>query len=206
MERLRIVRPNPEVAGEPPGDELSRLALTARARGDLLAELVRRLELHPQLRSLSIRLGRELAWHGPDDLMQLTLERVVRGLASYRGSGDFAGWVSRIMRNAHIEWLRKEASEGAKLGDYAREVSHEDPSDPIRRLHEEDLRRTVLQIWDARRRDPDVRVFWDRAFVGLSVEQIMRSTGHPRSTVYAMLKKGALKFVRDWKSLHARGQ
>jgi hypothetical protein len=62
----------------------------------------------------------------------------------------------------------------------------------------------VLRVWRRRRPDPDVEVLWDRLYIGLTVEQIVRRTGHPRSTVYHMLKKGAIKFMRDWRALAAR--
>jgi RNA polymerase sigma factor (sigma-70 family) len=185
------------------GEDLAALALRAGEEGELLARLVDRLENDPQLRTLSRRLARRLAWHGAEDLMQTTLERVVRGIGSYRGSGDLVGWVARIMRNAQIEWARKEASEGRKLNDYSRESDRRDAPALAPEIEERERHERVLEIWTRRRHDPDVEVMWDRLYVGLTVEQIIRRTGHPRSTVYLMLKKGALKFLHDWKQVGA---
>jgi RNA polymerase sigma factor (sigma-70 family) len=185
------------------GEDLAALALRAGEEDAQLARLVDRLENDPQLRTLSRRLARRLAWHGPEDLMQTTLERVVRGIGSYRGSGDLVGWVARIMRNAQIEWARKEASEGRKLSDYSRESDRLDAASLAPEVEERERHERVLAVWTRRRHDADVEVMWDRLYVGLTVEQIMRRTGHPRSTVYLMLKKGALKFLRDWKQLGA---
>jgi RNA polymerase sigma factor (sigma-70 family) len=186
-------------------DDLAVLALRASEQDELLAQLVDRLESDPQLRTLSRRLARRLTWHGAEDLMQTTLERVVRGIASYRGSGDLVGWVARIMRNAQIEWARKEASEGRKLSDYSRESDAPGGTTLAPDVEEREQRERVLAVWTRRRNDPDVEVMWDRLYVGMTVEQIMRRTGHPRSTVYSMLKKGALKFLHDWKQLTAGG-
>lgn len=206
MDRPKVVpfrlRPPPPPVPPVATDDLSQLALAAGANGALLGELVRRLEQEPRLRSLARRLAGELDWHGAEDLMQLTLERVVRGIGSYRGTGDLLGWVSRIMRNAQIECARKEASEDAKLGEYATHAEgFTNGDDAFERLGDQELRERVLKIWHDRRTDRDVQILWDRLYIGMTVEQIMRRSGHPRSTVYYMLKKGATKFLRDWRSL-----
>jgi len=184
-----------------PSADLSQLALRARAHALDLAELTRRLENHPQVRLLARRLARSLTWHGPDDLLQGALERVVKGIRSYRGSGDVLGWMARIMRNAQVEWLRREAHETAKLAGYARESEPAYSPDPAQALSDREVKQAIRAVWHKDCDDGDVRVFWDRAYVGLSVEQIMRRTGHPRSTVYSMLKRGEMKFLRDYRRL-----
>jgi hypothetical protein len=44
-------------------------------------------------------------------------------------------------------------------------------------------------------------MFWQRVYVGLSVEQIVRQSGHPRSTVYVMLKRGCSKLLLEFERL-----
>ena len=95
-------------------DDLSALALHAATRPSARRELLERLEREPVLRALASKLARGLNSHGAEDLLQSTLERVVRGLASYRGEGDFLGWVSRILRNAQIALIRHEAREARR--------------------------------------------------------------------------------------------
>jgi RNA polymerase sigma factor (sigma-70 family) len=196
--RPKVVALNPPAREAEAPDELSRLALQARAQAEVLDELVGRLERDSRLQALSRRLSRDLAWHGAEDLLQSTLERVVRGIRSYRGSGSVVGWAAQIMRNACFEWRRREASEDEKVVELGHEIERGEQPDPLQALTHRELERVVLQTWQRRSADPDVRIFWDRTYVGLSVEQIMRRTGHPRSTVYHMLKKGGLKFLREY--------
>jgi DNA-directed RNA polymerase specialized sigma24 family protein len=133
--------------------------------------------------------------------MQYTLERVVRGIASYRGSGDVLGWVSRIMRNMQVELARREVSESDKRNGYALEPAGLDGCDPAELLGERELRRGVLEAWQRTRDDAEVRLFWERVYVGLSVEQLVRRTGHPRSTLYVMLRRGGSKLLREFQRL-----
>jgi RNA polymerase sigma factor (sigma-70 family) len=173
---------------------LARRAVDDPSERALLAEALGR---HPQVRGLAIRLARSLAGHGADDLVQATLERVVRGLASYRGTGDLLGWVGRIMRNTHVELLRREAREQAGDSAYRLEPIDLSVDDPTIALDEREIRAAVLAAWQRTSRDADVRLFWERAYVGLSVEQLMRRTGRPRSTVYLMLQRGGRKLATE---------
>lgn len=133
--------------------------------------------------------------------MQCTLERVVRGIGSYRGAGDVLGWVSRIMRNTHIELARREVSERGKHGSYALEGAGERSYDPAELLRDRELRRGVLEAWRRKSHDAEVKMFWQRVYVGMSVEQLVRQTGHPRSTVYVMLKRGCSKLLGEFERL-----
>jgi RNA polymerase sigma factor (sigma-70 family) len=177
--------------------DLGLLALRAVDDASERALLVETLGRHAQVRGLAARLARSLAGHGPEDLVQATLERVVRGLASYRGSGDLLGWVGRIMRNTHIELLRREAREQSGDAAYRLEPIEVSADDPTVALDEREIRASVLAAWRRTSSDADVRMFWDRAYVGLSVEQLMRRTGRPRSTVYLMLQRGGQKLARE---------
>lgn len=181
--------------------DLSQLALRGAASSAQLTELAERLSRDGQLRALAAKLASSLGDHSADDLMQCTLERVVRGIASYRGEGDVLGWVSRIMRNAQIELARREVSERGKHGSYALEGQPDLPSDPAELLRDRELRRGVLEAWRRKSHDAEVRLFWQRVYVGMSVEQIVRQTGHPRSTVYVMLKRGCSKLLGEFERL-----
>lgn len=192
------LRPASELEGP---SELSALALRGAASSAQLEQLAERLSRDAQLRALAAKLASSLAGHTPEDLMQCTLERVVRGIASYRGAGDVLGWVSRIMRNAHIELARREVSERDKHGSYAREDGDEPSLDPAELLRDRELRHGVLEAWRRKSHDEEVQLFWQRVYVGLSVDQIVRQTGHPRSTVYVMLKRGCSKLLLEFERL-----
>jgi len=200
MPSPKVVPLRPASAADSPSD-LSQLALRSIGSGAELEQLVERLSRDRQLRTLAGKLAYSLAGHSPDDLMQCTLERVVRGIGSYRGSGDVLGWVSRIMRNAQIELARREVSESDKRNGYALEAPGGAGGDPADVLGDRELRRGVLEAWRRTRDDEEVRLFWERVYVGLSVEQLVRSTGHPRSTVYVMLKRGGSKLLREFERL-----
>src|SRR5262245_24653784 len=105
----------------PSGDDLSSLARDAAVRRADLTRLLEHLSGNAALRILAGRLAASLQSHGPDDLVQCTLERVCRGIRSYRAEGDLLGWVGRIMRNAQIELIRKEAAESLKRAGFAAE-------------------------------------------------------------------------------------
>ncbi|HZR81758.1 MAG TPA: sigma-70 family RNA polymerase sigma factor [Candidatus Binatia bacterium] len=188
-------------ADAPP--DLARLAQRAAVSAGDLRVLVETLEAEPRLRALATRLARGLAVHGPEDLLQNTLERVVRGLASYRATGDFLGWVMRIMRNAHVEIVRREARARTRAlgGGVWVESDDGESDDPADALGERQVRERVLDAWRHTSHDSDVRLFWDRVYVGLSVEQLMRRTGRPRSTVYLMLQRGGRKLATELRRL-----
>jgi len=73
--------------------------------------------------------------------------------------------------------------------------------DPTIALDEREIRASVLEAWRRMSEDADVRLFWDRIYVGLSVEQLMRRTGRPRSTVYLMLQRGGRKLASEVRRL-----
>lgn len=196
MARSKVI-PLRALAPAPTGDDLRSLARDAAERRGALTRLVEHLSDDASLRLLATRLAAPLASHGPDDLVQCTLERVCRGIGSYRAEGDLLGWVGRIMRNAQIELLRKESSEATKRVGFAAEPGCDPDLGPDDLLDRHELRKHVRDAWHATKDDEDVRLFWDRSFVGLSVEQIVRRTGRPRSTVYLMLGRGAEKLRQE---------
>lgn len=200
MQSPKVVPLRPPAAPDGPND-LSQLALRAAQSSVQLTELAERLARDPQLRALAAKLATSLGGHAADDLMQCTLERVVRGIASYRGTGDVLGWVSRIMRNTHIEIARREVSERGKHGGYALEGSGGPSVDPADLLRDRELRAGVLEAWRRKSHDAEVRLFWERVYVGLSVDQLVRQTGLPRSTVYVMLKRGCSKLLLEFERL-----
>ena len=190
----RTFAPNKELS------DLSRLALRGAESSGYLAEFAERLAREPKLRAFARTLSRSLTEHSADDLLQYTLERAIRGIGSYRGACDVLGWVSTIMRNTQIELARREVSERGKHSTYALEEHRQapDPADLLRDLEE---RRGVLEAWRRTRHDCEVRMFWQRTYVGMSVEQIVRESGHPRSTVYVMLQRGCSKLLREFENV-----
>jgi len=200
MSSPKVIPLRPAAGTDAPSD-LSQLALRGAESSAQLTELAERLARDPQLRGLASKLARSLTEHSADDLMQCTLERVVRGIASYRGTGDVLGWVSRIMRNTHVELARREISERGKQDGYVLEAAPPASLDPADLLRDRELRRAVLEAWRRTSDDAEVRMFWQRVYVGMSVEQIVRQTGHPRSTVYVMLKRGCSKLLFELERL-----
>jgi RNA polymerase sigma factor (sigma-70 family) len=197
-------------AGRLPADDaspsdLSQLALRGAASRAELSAFAEHLCRAPQVRTLAAQLAHSLCDHSADDLLQWTLERVVRGIASYRGTGDVLGWVARIMRNAHIELARREASDRRKCREHALDDAGAQAADPADLLHERRLRACVLEAWQRTRHDAEVRLFWERVYVGLSVDQLVRATGHPRSTVYVMLKRGGSKLLHEFERVRGEG-
>jgi RNA polymerase sigma factor (sigma-70 family) len=193
MSRSKVIPLRASASAPPTGDELKSLARDAAVRRADLTRLLEHLSESAALRILAGRLAAPLLSHGADDLVQCTLERVCRGIRSYRAEGDLLGWVGRIMRNAQIELIRKESAESLKRAGFAAEPGDEEEVGPDDLLDRQELRKRVREAWHETRSDEDVQLFWDRSFVGLSVEQIVRRTGRPRSTVYAMLARGAEK-------------
>ncbi len=202
MAAPRVIPLRPEPVADAAADDLSQLALRGAQSSTRLEELAERLSRDARLRAIAAKLASSLAGHSADDLMQCTLERVVRGIASYRGAGDVRGWVSRVMRNMQIEIARREVSERGRQNDYAAEGRNSGvSSDPAEELPDRELRRAVLEAWQRKSDDAEVRMFWQRVYVGMSVDQIVRQSGHPRSTVYVMLKRGCSKLLGEFERL-----
>lgn len=193
-----LTRIEDPIADDSGQSDLSQLALRCAASRSDLSAFAEQVCRAPQIRSLAAQLARSLSDHSADDLLQWTLERVIRGIASYRGAGDVLGWVGRIMRNAQIELARREVSDRAKHGAHALEGAAIPSMDPADLVHERRQRACVLEAWRRVGHDAEVRLFWERVYVGLSVDQLVRATGHPRSTVYVMLKRGGTKLLREF--------
>lgn len=181
--------------------DLEGLARRAPLSPAALRDLLEALSGDRALRVLAERLARPLGMHGPEDLMQSTLERVLRGVASFRGTGELMAWVQRIMRNAQIEILRREAAERGKRAALAAEPRADREAGVDERVGRWQRRALAVEAWRRLKRDADVRLFWERAYLGRSVEQIVRRSGRPRSTVYLMLKRGGSKLVREFERL-----
>jgi RNA polymerase sigma factor (sigma-70 family) len=197
VSRSKVIPLRAGATAAPTGEDLRSLAREAAERRADLARLLEALSANATLRLLAGRLAAPLSSHGSDDLVQCTLERVCRGIRSYRAEGDLLGWVARIMRNAQIELLRKESAETLKRAGFAAEPVEQEEIGPDELLDRQEVQKRVRDAWNATRDDDDVRLFWDRSFVGLSVDQIVRRTGRPRSTVYLMLGRGAEKLRRE---------
>lgn len=73
-------------------------------------ELVRLL---PNLKRFGLSLSRrnDLA----DDLVQITVERAIKGYASYDGAQRLEPWLFRIMRNAWIDMTRRTRTQGQQV-------------------------------------------------------------------------------------------
>ena len=67
------------------------------------------------------------------------------------------------MRNMQIEIARREVSERGRQNDYAAEGRNSGvSSDPRGELPDRELRRAVLEAWQRKSDDAEVRMFWQR--------------------------------------------
>ena len=81
MAAPKVVPLRPDAPADAAHGDLSLLALRGAESSAQLTELAERLSRDAQLRALAAKLASSLAGHSADDLMQCTLERVVRDQA-----------------------------------------------------------------------------------------------------------------------------
>lgn len=120
---------------------------------------------------------------GADDLVQDTVERGWRKLASWRRDGDMRAWLFGIMHNLHVDRLRQPALATAPLDDA---LPLPDPgAEPSARLAVRDLDSALAQL------PPEQRsVLLLVALEEMSYEQVAATLDIPLGTVMSRLSRG----------------
>ena len=117
-----------------------------------------------------------------DDLVQETLERVLRKLHLYEPSGPFIGWLNTIMRNLFVDRVRRrKLSDGPSLDDVPRHEPWQ-RENQIDRLILKELRIAVDRLPVEQRQVLDMV-----ALQGLSYEAAARALGVPLGTIRSRL-------------------
>ncbi len=120
---------------------------------------------------------------GADDLVQDTVERGWRKLASWRSDGDMRAWLFGIMHNLHVDLLRKPALATEALDD-ALPVPDPGPG-PSAGLAVRDLDNALAQL------PPEQRsVLLLVALEEMSYEQVAATLDIPLGTVMSRLSRG----------------
>ena len=131
-----------------------------------------------------------------EDLMQETLLRAVRSLATYRPEGKFRAWIFCIAVNLARDWMRRQRHEPAALLGDDGEVSpdavpapDESPDGPVLRRE----RRRCVEDALARLSEPDRTVLLMRYYGNLAFKDIARATDEPLGTVLSRAHRALRK-------------
>lgn len=130
-----------------------------------------------------------------EDAAQDTLVEAYRGLATYRGSGSFGAWLTRIA--VRTAWARRAARRPGEPLDLASdeslmtraEAGHARASDPVGSVLD-DERRTALLAAIHGLPAPQRRAVALRFYGDLSIEEIAAVTNRPVGTVKSRLHRG----------------
>jgi RNA polymerase sigma-70 factor (ECF subfamily) len=169
-----------------------------------------REELFQRYRGDAYRVAYRLLGHEQDamDVVQESLLKAFSGLEEFDGRSGFRYWFMRIVSNTALDWGRRRKRRpalniGDGMGSYAEPACDDDPS---RRLHQQDLRRTL----DAAlaRLTPKIRsTFVLFAEVGLSYKEIAETQEVPIGTVMSRINAAREKLQQslDWDRLKGIG-
>jgi RNA polymerase sigma-70 factor (ECF subfamily) len=162
---------------------------------DAFGDLVR-----PWHRCLAGYLGRMCGDPGQaDDLLQETLFRAWRGLASYDERKRFASWLFTIAHHVTIDHLRRHVREPPRVFDT---VEMPSPADPSRELMARELGRILANAVETLP-EKQRRVFLLRQHGGLKFREIAELTGEPLSTVLGHMSYATEKLQRIVRQYHA---
>ena len=123
---------------------------------------------------------------GADDLVQDTVERGWRRLASWRPDGDMRAWLFGIMHNLHVDRLRQPAPPTESLDELGDTLPLPDPGPgPAAGLALRDLDSALARL------PPEQRsVLLLVALEDMSYEQVAATLGIPLGTVMSRLSRG----------------
>lgn len=152
------------------------------------------------LRRLAARLCRSS--FDPDDLVQDVLERTVQHFDELPAGVDHRAWMTRVMRNAFIDRIRRRAARptGVELEDDLATPAAES-SAWWERLDAEDIRAHVCKLPDELR-----GAFELFALEGCSYQEIADRLGIPRSTVGTRVLRARRKLKQLFVDTHGEGE
>ena len=168
-------------------------------RPDRDAEFAR---LRPYLRSLAYRLSGDGAT--ADDLVQETMERVLRADTAPPGGADLRAWSTRVLRNRFIDLCRRNKRRRAVpldersalgagppirgvVGDFSRRGGSAEPEPAWASITLEDVRAAAAELPDKYGEIYRMRVFED-----LDYNELGRRLGLKRGTVAVRLHRARL--------------
>ena len=169
-----------------------------------------REDLFQRYRGDAYRVAYRLLGHEQDamDVVQESLLKAFSGLEEFDGRSGFRYWFLRIVSNTALDWGRRRKRRpalniGDGMGSYAEPACDDDPA---RRLHQQDLRRTLDEA--LARLTPKLRsTFVLFAEVGLSYKEIAETEEVPIGTVMSRINAAREKLQQslDWDRLKGIG-
>lgn len=165
-------------------------------------------ELFERHRGSSYRLAYRYLGNEHDalDVVQDAMIKAFSGLGDFDGRSGFKTWLMRIVVNTALDWGRRRTRRpsvqiGFPTADNGLEPCA--PDDPSRRMHLQDLRRTLDEALE--RLSPTVReTFVMFAEAGLSYKEIADIQDVPIGTVMSRIHaaRGKLQAILDWDRLN----
>jgi RNA polymerase sigma-70 factor, ECF subfamily len=165
-----------------------------------------REELFQRYREDAYRVAYRLLGHEQDalDVVQEALVKAFLGLEDFDGRSGFRYWLLRIVGNTALDWGRRRKrrtvlSLGNGWSDLPDPACHDDPA---RRLHQQDLRRTLDKALAGL--SPKIRTtFVLFAELGLGYKEIAETQEIPIGTVMSRINAAREKLQQnlDWEKL-----
>jgi len=165
-----------------------------------------REELFQRYREDAYRVAYRLLGHEQDalDVVQEALIKAFLGLGDFDGRSGFRYWLLRIVGNTALDWGRRRKRRAILSirngrSELLEPACHDDPA---RRLHQQDLRRTLDKALD--HLSPKIRTtFVLFAELGLSYKQIAETENIPIGTVMSRINAAREKLQQnlDWEKL-----
>jgi len=158
------------------------------AQGDRAAAEALLQEILPRVRNLVRYLVRGDS--EVDDITQVALLSILRGLGGFRGHGKWTSWVDRITAREAIAYQKKTRRDRNRLQDLQREAEFLQPSQPPpdRFLKRRDLVRRLDGLPQAQR---EALVF--HHVLGMSVGEVAEEMDVPFDTAKSRLRLGLKK-------------
>ncbi|WP_246020191.1 RNA polymerase sigma factor [Aliigemmobacter aestuarii] len=124
-----------------------------------------------------------------DDLVQVTLEKALRGIAGYEAGTRLDSWMFRIMRNAHLDIVRSRRPEtSVDDADAAAELVGEDGRRTTEaRLHLAEVRRAMATLPEDQR-----EVLMLVCVDGMAYREVAEALGIPAGTVMSRLSRARM--------------
>ena len=170
--------------------------IAAAARGDRCAAGALLEEVMPRVRNLVRYLMRTDA--EVDDVAQVALLAILRGLPSYRAEGTFSSWADRITVRETFAYLKRARRRDDPL-DAGADI-HAVP-DPAAGADEYAMRRELVRGLD-RLPDDQRRAIVLHHVVGLSMPEVARTMGIPHETARSRARLGMKKLRQQ---MHEEG-
>lgn len=128
-----------------------------------------------------------------DDLVQITVERALRARAQFDPATRLEAWLFRIMRNAWIDMLRRDATRGEVVDIH--EVPQADPMDTAAQIHDRLMLQSVQAAMDTLPEDQR-SVLHLVCVEGLSYAETAQALDIPQGTVMSRLSRARIALAK----------